>query len=628
MDRTTWRHVNATFCGLFCSLLAATVPAAAAETGGKPPSVLAIDQLKALDVTGKVHRLGQSIGCRAVALVFLSTECPIANSYVPELNRLAAAHAKEGLEFYGVISDRAVSWADAGKHHSEYRIQFPVLFDASGELATWLKPTHTPNAFVLSPRGELLYRGRIDDLYADLGKRRAQVTQRNFADALAAVIAGKPIATAETKPIGCLFESPAPGSGSTEVTYNRDIAPLLQANCMNCHRDGEIGPFALTSYAEAKKRAAQLALVTRSRLMPPWRPEPGFGHFLDERRLTDYEIALFAAWAEGGTPEGDAVDLPPAPKFVDGWQLGEPDLVVTVPEEFQIPAEGPDVFRNFVIPLNIPDDRLVATVEFRPGNRRVVHHSLYYLDSNGVARKRDEADPGPGYGTFGGPGFVPTGALGGWSPGNTPRFLPEGMGRYLKKGSDLVVQIHYHPSGKPETDQSTLGIHFLKRSSDKVVAALMVLDRSLQIPAGEKRHHMAASYKLPMDVTMVGIAPHMHLLGREMKATAVLPDGRVVPLNWIKDWNFNWQDEYIFAQPFQLPKGTRLELEAFYDNSAENPRNPSSPPKPVRWGEQTTDEMFICFFLVSTAKPQDMIPLIIDNLASVGRQRRAARAPQ
>jgi mono/diheme cytochrome c family protein len=600
-----------------------TVAAAtAAEPPATPPGLAPIDQIKALDVTGKVRRLGQSADCRAVAVMFMATECPIANAYVPELNRLFAAHREAGVEFYGVYSDRSLSWAAAAKHHQEYRVEFPVLFDASGELAAWLKPTHTPNAFVLSPRGEVLYRGRIDDLYADLGKRRAKATQRDFADALAAVCEGKPVAQAETKPIGCLFESPRPGDGETEVTYNRDIAPLLQANCMNCHRDGEIGPFPLTTYGDAKKRAQQLAVVTRSRQMPPWRPEPGFGHFLDERRLTDSEVALFAAWAAGGAPEGDPADLPPAPKFIDGWQLGEPDLIVKVPEAFEIPAEGPDVFRNFVIPLNTTEDKLVAAVEFRPGNRRVVHHSLFYLDASGAARKKDEADPGPGYSTFGGPGFVPSGSIGGWSPGNTPRFLPNQMGRYLKAGSDLVVQIHYHPSGKPETDQSTLGIHFLKRPAGKVVAGLMVLDRGLKIPPGEKRHPMAAAYTLPMDVTIVGIAPHMHLLGREMKATAVLPDGKVEPLNWIKDWNFNWQDEYLFAKPFRLPKGTRLEVEAFYDNSEDNPANPSSPPKLVRWGEQTTDEMFICFFLVSTDKPKDLIPLIIDNLTSIGGRRR------
>lgn len=612
----------------FNPLPAEDVPAASTSPSTAPapaaiekPAATTFTQLKLLDTTGAVHRIGQTPYCQAVAIVFLSTDCPIANGFIPELNRLFAAQADRKIEFYGVHSDRSTTRAAAAKHHAEYRIAFPVLFDASGELADLLKPSHTPEAFVVNTDGKVLYRGRINNRYAGLGKSRPEATEHDFANALTAVHEAKEIAVAKTQPVGCLFESQT-ALAANDVDYSRDIAPLLQANCMNCHREGEVAPFPLTSYDDARKRAKQIAEVTTSRFMPPWRPEPEFGHFLDERRMTPFEMQLLSAWASAGTPEGDAVDRPPAPKFADGWQLGEPDLVITVPEPFDIPAEGRDVFRTFVIPLDIPGDRLVRSVEFRPGNRRVVHHALYFLDSNGVARKKDEADPGPGYGSFGGPGFVPTGALGGWSPGNSPRFLPDNMGRYLKKGSDLALQIHYHPSGKPERDQSTIGIHFMKQPSNKVVAGLMVLDRKLVIPAGEKRHRMAASYTLPNDVTLVGVAPHMHLLGREMKATATLPDGNVLPLNWIKDWNFNWQDEYLYAHPAKLPKGTRLDVEAFYDNSADNPSNPNSPPKQVTWGEQTTDEMFICFFLVSTENPYDLIPLIIDNLTSIGRRKK------
>jgi hypothetical protein len=578
-----------------------------------------LSQLKILDTTGTVRCIGQTPYCRAIAVVFLSTECPIANGSIPELNRIYAAHADHKIEFYGVHSDRLTTRAAAARHRDEFKIAFPVLFDASGEIAELLKPSHTPEAFVISPDGNVLYRGWINNRYAGLGKSRPEATEHDFADALAAVHEDRQIPVAKTQPVGCLFESPS-ALTAKRVDYSRDIAPLLHAHCMNCHREGEVAPFPLTSYDDARKRAKQITEVTASRFMPPWRPEPEFGHFLDERRLTAFELRLLAAWAEAGAPEGDAHDLPPAARFAEGWQLGEPDLVITVPEPFNVPAEGRDVFRTFVMPLDVPEDRLVRSVEFRAGNRRVVHHALYFLDSNGAARKKDEADPGPGYSSFGGPGFVPTGALGGWSPGGTPRFLPDNMGRYLKKGSDLALQIHYHPTGKPERDQSTVGIHFMKQPSRKVVAGLMVLDRKLKIPPGEKRHRIAGSYTLPNDVTLVGISPHMHLLGREMKATATLPDGSVLPLNWIKDWNFNWQDEYLYAHPTKLLKGTRFDVEAFYDNSDENPFNPNSPPKQVTWGEQTTDEMFICFFLVSTENPHDLMPLVIDNLMKIGRR--------
>lgn len=617
------RGVMSSVCAL--SVLLTAVGLSAAETKSEIAS--AAPACTILDLAGKPHQVGANADRKAVVVVFLATECPIANGYIPELNRIAADIKQKQLDvaFYGVHSDRYITREDAAKHAQEYKIAFPVLFDASQELADVLKPQFTPEAFVLDLAGRVQYHGRIDDAYADLGQKRIQATTHELTDALAAVVAGKPVAKAYAEPVGCLFEGDPAAKITAKVNYTRDIAPILQAHCMNCHRPGEVAPFSLTNYDDARKRARQIARVANSRIMPPWKPETGFGHFLDERRLTPREIELLSAWAEAGAPQGNTVDLPAPPQFVDGWQLGEPDLVLKMPEPFEIHAEGRDIIRQFVIPIPITEDKLVAVAEFRPGNRRVVHHAIFYLDSTGAARLKDATDPGPGYATFGGPGIIPTGGLGGWSPGATPRFLPDNMGRQLKKGSDLVLQIHYHPSGKVEQDQSTVGVYFVKKPSTKIVGGIMVLDRGVDIPAGEKRHGMTGSYSLPMDLTIVGITPHMHLLGREMKVTATLPDGRIEPLVWIKDWNFNWQDQYMYAEPFVLPKGTRLDVAAYYDNSSDNPSNPSSPPQRVTWGEQTTDEMFICFFTVTMNRPQDLLPLILDNLQHGQKLRRAPR---
>ncbi len=531
------------------------------------------------------------------------------------------------VDFFGVISDRSVTRTAAAKHVAEFKFEFPVLFDASGELAEALRPTHTPEAFVVDLDGRLAYRGRIDDLYAGLGKKRTEASRHDLADAVAAVVAARPIAIPRTEPVGCLYEpAPAGKKGASAITYTRDIAPLVQANCVKCHRDGEVAPFALATYEDVSKRARQIVSVTQSRFMPPWKPEPDFGHFLNERRLTDRELALFKTWAENGAPEGVAADLPPPPKFVEGWQLGEPDLVIKMDEPFEVPAGGADIFRNFVIPVDIDQDKLVAVAEFRPGNPRVVHHALFYLDKSGVARKKDAADPGSGYSSFGGPGFLPSGSIGGWAPGGTPQPLRDRMGRSLQKGSDLVLQIHYHPSGKVERDQSTVGIHFVKQPAGKVVAPIVVIDRRLYIPAGADRHAMSGSYTLSTDTTMVAVIPHMHLLGREMKVTATLPDGTLEPLVWIKDWNFNWQDQYHLAKPRRFPKGTRLDVEAIYDNSDQNPLNPNSPPKEVTWGEQTADEMFLCFFLVTTEKPEDLLALRFDNFRVMGPRMKVVQA--
>ncbi|MBX6314299.1 MAG: ascorbate-dependent monooxygenase [Isosphaeraceae bacterium] len=392
-----------------------------------------------------------------------------------------------------------------------------------------------------------------------------------------------------------------------DPTYTKDIAPILWKHCAGCHRPGEIGPFSLLTYQDAAKRASFLKEITASRRMPPWKAEPAFGAFHDVRRLSDAEIQTIAAWADAGAPEGDPQDLPPRPQFPEGWQLGEPDLVLKMPEPFEVPASGRDLQRCFVIPIPITSDKTVTAVEFRPGNRRVVHHALLYLDTTGTARRKDEADPGPGYNTFGGPGILPTGGLGGWAPGAMPRRLPEGIGKYLRGGSDLVLQIHYHPDGKLETDQSVVGIYFTKTPAKKLVAGIAVRSRNLYIPPGEKRHHVTAqSAPLPVDVQAIGIAPHMHNLGREMKVVAETPDGRTVPMIWITDWDFNWQGQYLYQEPVRLPKGTVFKVDAYYDNSADNPRNPNKPPKLVTWGEQTTDEMCLCGVQVVTDTLADL----------------------
>lgn len=381
------------------------------------------------------------------------------------------------------------------------------------------------------------------------------------------------------------------------VTFNKDIAPIVWKECAGCHRPGEVGPFSLLSYEDVSKRATLVNDVVSKRQMPPWKAEPGYGQFHDEHRLSDAQLALISEWVEGGCERGDPNELPRAPKFADGWQLGEPDLILTMDAPFQVPASGDDLFQCFVIPTGLSEDKAVSSIEFRPGNAKVVHHALFFLDSRGQARERDAKDPAPGYASFGGPGILPTGMLGGWAPGTGIKPLPEGIGRLLPKNSDLVLQVHYHPSGKPETDQSRIGIRFTKSpvAETRILTAIALVDRAIRIPAGDAAYHVTPKdFVLPVDVEAIGITPHMHWIGKEMKVWATKPDGTQVPLIWIKDWDFNWQGNYQFAEPIPLPKGTRIELSSTYDNSAANPRNPNDPPKLVTFGEQTTDEMCLC----------------------------------
>ncbi len=388
-------------------------------------------------------------------------------------------------------------------------------------------------------------------------------------------------------------------------TFNHDVAPILYKNCSNCHRPGEVAPFALLTYQDAAKRAQQIADITQARVMPPWKATQGYGDFLDVRRLSDEQIATIREWAAHGAPEGDAAEKPAPPKFASGWLAGQPDQIFKMSQPYTIPAEGADLFRCFVIPLNATQDEYVKTVEFRPGNRKIVHHAIFFLDTTGEARKR-ETVPGRGYSCVGGPGLDITGSLSGWAPGAQPASARGGVAHTIKKGSDLVMQIHYHLDGRQEQDQSSLGLTFAKEPPTKGLTLYVLGNEHIDIPAGDSHYVVKASGILPMDTQAVAIFPHAHYLCKDMKVDAYLPDGTVKPLIWIKDWDFNWQGAYRYASPVPLPKGTRVEMQYTYDNSANNAHNPSNPPKEVKFGEQTTNEMAFAFISLTLANPSDV----------------------
>jgi len=559
-----------------------------------------------LDAHGQSHRIGDQ--GRGVALVFLMPGCPVASRAVPELHRVFDLASETGIELYGVLSDPTLTPSMARTFCGDLSLRFPVLLDGAGDLYRALLPTHVPEVFVLGGDGRCLYRGRIDDGAADLTVHVTPTTH-DLRDAVLALSLGKAPLTVRTRPVGCFLEAwdEKGESEEREVVYTRDIAPLLQANCVDCHREGEVAPFPLLTHEDARKRARLIAHVTEKRLMPPWKAEPGFGRFQDERILSEEEIARLGAWARSGAKEGDPKWLPAPPSFAAGWSMGEPDLVLEPGDGFTMPAEGEDVFRCFVLPTGLLEDKGVIGVEFRPGAREVVHHAIFYLDATGRARELDRADEGPGYSRFGGPGFTPSGALGGWAPGASPHTYPKGVGRRIHAGEDVVLQIHYHASGREVVDRSRIGLRFATEPLERVVRGLVVGRQDLDIPAGEARHEVRARLTLPVDVELTGVTPHMHLLGKEMKATAMTPDGHEIPLAWIRDWDYDWQGQYRYRDPLFLPEGTRIDLVAVYDNSEGNPRNPSRPPARVRSGEGTTDEM--CFFFLNYVSPDPQAPM-------------------
>lgn len=407
--------------------------------------------------------------------------------------------------------------------------------------------------------------------------------------------------------------SPSP-ERAAKVTFSEAIAPILYANCVTCHRLGEVAPFSLITYADVKRRAKTIAKVTQSRFMPPWQATHGHGEFAGERRLSDADIATIGTWVKQGMPEGDRAKMPALPTFTDGWQLGTPDLVLEMPAEFEVPASGPDIYRNFPIPTGLTEEKWVRAIEFRPRARKAVHHAAVSYAKGGVLQTLEGKDGRPGYPGLApvppNPQFGPSGEIGLWAVGTTPRFLPEGLALPLPKGSDVVVQLHLHPTGKPETERARVGIYFADRAPERRVWNMSApgffgLLADLDIPAGEKAYTLTGSLKLFVDMRVFAVAAHAHYLGKDIKATATLPDGTTTPLLWIQDWDFNWQDQYFYKEPVLLPKGTTIDVRITYDNSADNPRNPNNPPKRVQWGEESSDEMGGVRFMMTTANQED-----------------------
>jgi hypothetical protein len=383
-------------------------------------------------------------------------------------------------------------------------------------------------------------------------------------------------------------------ASAATVTFNEHIAPIVYTKCAGCHRPGESGPFSLTSYQEVSRRGKLIAAVTARRYMPPWHAEPADVSYREERRLPDSQIALIQEWVKQGMPEGDPKNAPALPKFPTGWQLGKPDLIVSLPKEYRIPASGPDIYRNFVIPIGLPEDKWIRAIEVRSTAPKALHHMLYFADPTGTLRQADGASGVAGFSGLGNPrGTV---SLGVWAGGTQPHFLPEGVARPFPKNSDLMIQEHFHPTGKEEVEKTVVGLYFAKSAPERPMISLQLppsfgLYAGLDIPAGEKAYTIRDSFTLPLDVDAFGVSAHAHYIGKSMKITATLPSGEVKTLLNITNWDFAWQDGYQFSDFVPLPKGTRVDGEVVWDNSAGNPRNPSNPPVRVLWGEESRDEM-------------------------------------
>src|SRR5262245_12711400 len=570
------RRIEIRFLAVVCSVIFAAFMAEAAEKA--PP----INELTFRSDSGKSVAWKDIAGAKGTVVVFLSFDCPMSTGYSKTLSDFAKAHASNGIKFIGLCPCDEDA-AHVARKSKEYEIGFPVFKDAQLAATDALGATTTPQVFVLDARNSVVYSGQIDDGYSKRLIRNKEVTKHYLKEAIEHVLAPKKAAPGKTEPIGCHIVRDVKRGTSTEVTYTKDVQAILQNRCQSCHRPGEVGPFSLMTYKQAVNWADDIKDYTSSRKMPPWKATGG-KEYQGDRRLSDKEVQTIAKWVDNGCPQGDAKDAPPEKKFPDGWQLGKPDLVLTVSDEFILGPTGKDLFRVFVMPTHLKEDKYVVAVEVRPGNAKVVHHTLNFFDSTGSARKLEEeaqvklkanppgpdaVDVGPGFSSSMGVGFRPTpaqmlsgkqpvGALGGWAPGIMPKYLPEGTGYLLPAGSDFVMQTHYHRNGKRERDRTQVGLYFAKKPVDRPMLGLVAPGRFKTdakpaapgvrfgglgyIPAGDSHFVARGGTTALEDVTLYTVMPHMHLLGKSVKITMTPPGGKTETLIDVAEWDYRSEE--------------------------------------------------------------------------------------
>jgi peroxiredoxin len=566
------------------------VLAPALALGGTPSKTgvvgEAVGDFTLRDYRGAERSLREFADRKLVVVAFTGTECPLARLYGPRLAQLAREYEPKGVAFIGICSNQQDSISAIAQYARDGEIKFPILKDVGNAVADQFGAVRTPEVFVLDAGRVVRYRGRIDDQYG-IGFARPRPGHRDLAAALDELLAGKPVTTPVTTAPGCFIGRVQPAVKAGPVTYSKHIAPILQKHCVECHRPGEIGPFSMTSYREVAGWTDTIEEVLRDGRMPPWHADPAYGHFSNDSRLPEAEKQLIFDWIKGGAPEGDPRDLPKPVAFTHGWRIPKPDLVLRIPHAFHVPAQGDVPYQFIVVDPGFKEDKWVKAAEIRPTCRAVVHHVLVFVQP-----------PGGGHDRYG--GFAAN-WLAGTVPGARPQILPEGTAKFVPAGSRFLLQIHYTTNGKPQTDQTCLGLVFADpKEVKKEVSTEMAANPKFAIPPNTGRYPVESDNVVEEDSILLELMPHTHLRGKTFRYEAFYPDGRSEVLLDLPRYDFNWQNSYTLAEPKRLPKGTRIHCLATYDNSKDNPSNPN-PNVTVRWGDQTWEEMMIGYYNVVPA---------------------------
>jgi len=531
------------------------------------------------DNTGKALALANFKDKKAVVVIFLGTQCPINNLYVPRLGELHKEFAGQGVQFLGINSNRQDSFEDMAEHAKRNEIPFPVLRDEGGVIADRFGAQKHPEAFVLDEKRVIRYQGRIDDRFG-FGFQRKEATRRDLAESLTEILAGKKVTMPTTAVSGCYIGRAPRTRDDGPITFAKHISPILQKNCQECHRPGQIGPMPLLKYDDVVSWSAMIKDVVEDRRMPPWYADPRHGKFENDRTLPKQQRDQLLAWIANGMPRGQDKDMPPAVKFPEGWSIGKPDMVIELPREISVPAEMPArgiPYEFFYVDPKFEEDTWIERAEARPGAPEVVHHILVFV-----------VPPGKVFI----PGSPATPVLTGMAPGESPLVLGPGMAKMVPKGSRLLFQMHYTPNGRAQKDRSSIGLIFAKEPPKKVVITQPVFNSFFRIPPGDDNHEVRASFTFDRDGYVIGYMPHMHLRGKDFLVQATYPDKREETLLLVPRFNFNWQSIYRLSAPKSMPKGTRITCVAHFDNSKNNLSNPD-PSRTVYWGDQTWQEMMI-----------------------------------
>ncbi len=545
--------------------------------GGSVGKTIAAFTLK--DTVGQSVSLSGAKDAKAVVVVFLGTQCPLSNQFLPRLAELHKEFAPKGVQFLGINANHQDSPSRIAEHAQKRELPFPVLRDEGNKLADQFGARRTPEAFVLDGQRVIRYQGRVDDQFG-INVQRPAPTRRDLAEALQEVLAGNKVSVAATPVAGCIIgRAPRPKEDG-KTTFAKHVAPILQKNCQDCHRPGQIGPMPLLTYDDAAPWSETIREVIEERRMPPWHADPRYGKFSNDRSLPADERQTLLAWIEQGAPRGDDKDLPPPRQFPEHWKIGKPDVIIHMPTEFDVPAQAPKrgvPYKHYSVETTFDEDKWVERAEAKPGAAEVVHHIIVFV-----------VPPGEKYN----PANDKTPVLCGLAPGELPFMGRPGEAKLVPKGARLVFQLHYTPNGKAQKDRSYIGLIFAKKPPEKEVITQPVFNAFFRIPPGDPNFRVEASFKFAKDGYVVGFMPHMHLRGKDFMFQAHYPDGKTETLLFVPKFNFGWQSVYRPDPPLSMPQGTKLHCIAHFDNSKDNPNNPD-PNEAVRWGDQTWEEMMI-----------------------------------